>query len=576
MIRLIVLLSSFALATGAFAQALSKAVVKKFDNGKPEIINYYKGAKTAENLAKQEHYNYDGKVLIEKGFKDMKLHGPYKEFKEFDGTVKKELNYEAGQLHGEQKFYYSDGRVKTLLNYVQGKLDGAQKEYFFKTDTIAAEHNYSGGILHGMQRRWNKDLTKKYHYSFVAGKPEGIQRKWEGSQLKQEVWTQGEFQEEVENWSATQPKHVRIFSFKNSGDSLNVELGRDLVRETMFFESGAISAMLEPGDPPTIKELHPNGKVKGEGKGTFDKRVGKWVWYHVNGKKMREGEYKEGKPMGVFQTWDEKERLIEEVIWDESGEKRTSWTVFSYHWDDKKAFEGNLTPEGWKTGLWKYWFENGNKHKEETWKAECRNRSRPTLVDYTEWTPAGKVLLEGNEREMVETAYHDGGSMKSRSVKLFTKRDPCSQPQPEQFVDGRFERRTANAAAYAKFVITDVYHFTEAGDSLMHERFDQDGKRHGFTEGWYEGGQKRYSYHYLHGRVQGTVKEWYKDGRPMIDHKFQSAVGGPAKLVEGKFYNEKGKEYIFLDSDGKAKKKAMIEVEALAHYTDFFLQHPNE
>lgn len=577
MIRLLVLFLGIALSTSAFAQGISKAVVKKFDNGKPEMINHYKGDKTPENLVKQETLNLDGKVLLEKNFLDMKLHGPYKEFKEFDGSIEKELNYANGVLDGEQKYYYSDGRVKMSLNYAAGKLSGEQREYLFKTDTIGAEHNYSGGVLHGMQRRWNKDLTQDYHYNFVAGKPEGIQRHWEGEKMIQEKWVQGMLTEEVENWTASQPKHVRVYSFVNTGDSLNLVLGRKLERETMYYESGAISAMMEPGDPPSIKELHPNGKVKGEGKGTFAKREGQWVWYHVNGKKMRQGEYKNGKPMGVFQTWDEKERLIEEVVWDENGEQRVSWTVFGYHWDDKKAFEGSLTPEGWKTGLWKFWFENGNRHKEETWKSECKgSKARPTLVNYTEWTPAGKLLLEGNERQMVETAYYDGGAKKSESVKLFVLRDPCSQPQPEQFVEGRFERRADNAGSYAKFVITDIFHFTENGDSLLHERFDQEGKRHGYQDGWYPNGQKQFSYHYLHGRVQGSVLEWYENGQPMIDHKYQSAVGGPANLVEGIFYNDKGKDYTYLDSDGKEMKKSMLEVEALANYPKFFREHPNE
>ncbi len=575
--RLLFFLLTLATFSSLSSQTLRKAIVKKFDNGKTEIMNYYKGEKIPDNLAKQERYNIDGKVVVEKNFKNKLLHGPYKEYKEFDETLKMELNYAEGKLDGEQKYFFSDGRVKLLLNYIGGQLDGPQQEFFFKNDTLASVHNYSGGILHGVQTRWDKDINKVYQVNFVAGKPDGIQRFWKSGKMTEERWVQGQLEEVVDEYTASQPKHVRVYSFVNEGDSLEIKWGKKVERETQYFQSGSISGMLEPGDPPSITLYHPNGKTMAEGKGTFEKMQGPWVYMHQNGKKMKEGEYKDGMQVGVWRTWDEKERLVSEEVMNTDGSKRESWKVMGYHWNDKKSYEGQLTNDGWKTGRWKYWFETGNKNKEEEWKDECPGNERPVLTEYKEWTPAGKVLLKGNERQMVEHAYYDTGELKSLTTLLYVHRDPCSVDQPEKYIDGRWERKINVSEDYYKKVTKEEFIFTESGDTLTHEVYDNEGKRHGYQIGWYADGKKKYEYHYLHGRVQGTVKEWYPTGLPLVDLKYRSAVGGPAKLVEGTFYNEKGKDYYYNDAeDGGKKKKAVIEVESVMFLPKYMAAHPNE
>lgn len=565
------------LAPSLLAQSLNKAVVRKFDNGKPEIVNFYKGEKVPENLARQEVYNVDGKLVVEKSFRNKELHGPYKEFKEFDGTLVKEMNYEDGKLSGLQKVYFNSGKLKYELNYLDGKLDGWQKEYFFKKDSVRSEHNYSGGIFHGVQSRWELDGQDEYRYHFIAGKPEGLQRRWENGQMTEEKWVQGEYEEVLAAWTASQPKHKKVFSFVNEGDSLNIVFGKKLENEYQYYESGDFSAMMLPGDPPRVRELYPGGKVKGEGPGTFAEKTGKWTFYHQGGGKAMEGEYKAGKKVGVFQAWDEKGRLSEEIVFGPGGEKKESWKVFSYHWNDKKAYEGSLTENGWKTGLWKYWFEDGTRHREEDWSGKCPEGGRPVLESFKEWTPAGKLLLEGNEREQTEFGYHENGAVKTVTTHLFVEREPCKNEQPERFVNGRFERKITAGGAYFKTVDTQVITFTEGGDTLMIDRFDREGKRDGYQEGWYADGAKRYSYHYLNGRLQGSAKEWYADGTLMLDHKYASSPGGgEPKLTEGIYYNEKGKDYEFVAADGKDKKKAMLEIEVASHLVEFIKMHPNE
>ena len=474
MMRTLLFIFLFSLSSLVLAQRPSKVVVKKFDNGKAEIVNYYQGEKIPENLVKQERFNVDGKIVKEQNYKDIKLHGAYREYKEFDGTLVKELNYAHGALDGEQKYFFSDGRVKFLLNYAGGKLNGVQKEYFFKEDTIAAVHNYDAGIYHGMQQRWGKDGQKLYQLNFVAGKPDGIQRMWQNGQKMEERWKTGQFEEVVEEWTASQAKWVRVYEWENTGDSLNIKLGKQVDRETKYYESGSIAAMLEPGDPGKITEYHPNGKVKGEGQGTFENPIGTWVYYHMNGEKSRQGQFENGNPIGVWRNWDEKGRMTREEVMNAEGPKRESWKVLSYHWNDKKAYEGQLTDKGYKTGDWNYWFETGNKHKEETWKLECGTGKRPVLASYTEFTPAGKGLLKGHEREMMEHAYYESGTLKSVTTQLYAQRDPCKDPAPEVYNAGRFEKKISGSSGYFEKIVTERVILTESGDSRMHERFDNE------------------------------------------------------------------------------------------------------
>ncbi len=573
---LILLLAPFAITMQA--QSLSKVVVSKFENGNPKLVNHYAGSKTAENLRKQETFNVDGRIVLEKNFKNTLLDGPVKEFKEFDGSPINELNYKKGKLDGSQYHYFSDGRVKFALNYLNGVLNGTQREYFFKEHTIRSETNYSGGVLHGMQQRWNQNGTKAYHYNFVAGKPDGIQRTWTESGLVEERWVQGQLEDIREKWSAVQAKEVGIYTYENKGDSLNITLGKKLEKEIRYYDSGSIQAIQIPGDPPMLKEFHPDGKVKGEGRGTFASREGKWEFFHQNGNKMMSGEYANGKKMGVFQYWDEKGRLVEEEVWNSDGTRRESWTVTGYHWNDKKEYEGSLTPEGWKIGIWKYWYELGERKIEENWKTICSGSDRPVLEDYTEWTKSGKVLRKGNEREQLEYAYHENGEVKTITTMLFFERDPCQMDQPTRYIEGGTFEKKATDPRYFKSVNTLVITLTDQGDSLVVDRYNKNGQRDGIQEGWYpKGGNKRYSIHFLEGRVQGSVKEWYPSGSLKLDHKYHSDQGGgPFRLVEGTYYNEKGKDFTWNAAEGKDKKKVMLEIEDGAYFFEFMEMNPNE
>ncbi|MEM7039964.1 MAG: hypothetical protein AAF570_23525, partial [Bacteroidota bacterium] len=321
------------------------------------------------------------------------------------------------------------------------------------------------------------------------------------------------------------------------------------------------------------QEFHPNGKVRGKGKGTLKDREGKWEFWHLNGQKMMIGEYKSGKKVGLHQAWNDKTQLTSEEVWNADGSKRESWKVIFYHGNGKKQSEGLLDEEGRKKGLWKHWYANGNKKKEANWEMACDGGGgRPFAVDYKEWDESEKLTSKGNETDMQQFTYFPDGSEMEVTTVQYVNRDPCKAQPVDVFEDGRLKRKVV-AAQYDRFIVLEKVTFYETGDTMTVDRWDVDGKRHGNQEGWYNDGKKHYLYHYRNGGVQGTVKEWYPGGLPMLDHKYKSAEGGPAKLVEGTYYNEKGKDWFYSNTSGKDKKKQMIEIENTSRFTRFYTEN---
>lgn len=573
-IYLLALLAFFPCAA-IWAQTINKVVASKHGNGKPELIYYYKGEANPENLFKQEKLSVDGKKLSEKNYVGGKLHGTATEWKDFDGTKISELNYEAGQLSGKQWYYFSDGKPKQELNYTGGRMDGRQIEFWFKksVDSLKSDHNYSGGILHGMQRQWTKEGQNVYNLNFIAGKPEGLQRVWTAAgKLTEEKWKQGVFEEVLQGWTASQPKHVKIYDYKAQGDSLDVLIGKVLQKEVWYFETGAIEALTKGDSEPETEVFYLGGKSMGKGKGGFDSKVGKWEFWHPNGKKMMAGEFKAGKQVGLFESWDENGKIVSEEFWNPSGSGRETWKVFSYHPSGTKESEGTLDASGHKKGKWKYWYASGNKMKEEDWDYACTaGKGRPYATNVTTWDDSGRMIAKGTERDQQQFVFFPNGNPQEITTVVFPGRDACSAGPLETYKDGKFTQDVAAAPDYGKMAILEKITFMENGDTLRIDRFAEDGKRDGYQLGWFPDGKQQYAYHYQKGAVQGSVKEWYSTGQLMLDHRY-STVGGTPILQEGTYYTDKAKDYSYVLADGK-KKKAMEEIDLLCYFNKFWQEN---
>ncbi len=571
---ILLLFGTFLVFHSGFAQRLNKVVVSKYDGGKPELVNYYRGESTPGNLVRQEKFGGDGKKSSEKNFLNGKLQGIVMYWKEFDGTLLASLNYAAGEMVGKQMYYYSDGSTKAELNYLGGKMDGRQVEYYFKSEleTPKSEHNYSGGILHGMQRRWDKAGKLTYNFNFVAGKPDGLQRTYsETGGVEEEKWKQGTFEEVIKSWTAAQPKHAKVYDYQIAGDSVNILIKKVPQKEVWYFETGGIEALTTMVDPIETQVFYMGGKVKARGAGTMEGKEGKWQYWYQDGKEWKSGEFKKGKPVGLFTSLNKFGKVTEEEFWNPDGSGREVWKIISYLPNGEKESEGQLDPEGHKKGLWKYYHANGERKSEENWQMKCENgKGRPFLASVSIWDDAGRLIVKGNEADQQQWSYFPNGNPMELKTMVYPHRDPCASSPVSIWKKDKFVDEKPALANYKTAVMVAKVVFFESGDTLNISEYGMDGKRKGFQKGWFSDGKKQYEYHYVKGMPQGTVKEWYPTGEPMLDLKV-STTGGSPSTVSGVYTSVKGKAYEY--EQGDKMKKAVVEVDGASYFKRFWQEN---
>lgn len=571
------------------AQTLKKAIEKKFENGKPEIIAWYDGEVAAEKLARREVYGVDGEKIEEKSYKNGKLHGKSTKWKPFDGSVEWEYNYENGEKHGKQIEYFSDGTVKTELNYLVGKLDGEQKGYYLKDHAPRFSFNLSAGVYHGPQEEINPDGSKKYRLNFLAGKLDGIQRWYlpPNGEVKQETWKQGVLEEAVESHSASQPKVVKVFEFKvDDPENLTVSGEKVLIKEMGYYKSGAIEYITElTGDEPTTRMLHLSGQPKAEGKGGIGSEEGKWTYFHANGKKMMEGEYVNGQKSGNWTIWNDKEKVLFEEVWktgsDPRGEKylRTSCKVILYFPNGDIQSEGFLDPEDKKTGNWIHHYANGEVKREESYVVNCTEKgARPFAETILHYDEDGNKVIEGSERKQTRYEYHGNGKVKIETEVILPCHDRCSKEKYEYYQDGEMKMESTGkvdgkSCKMDDMVVLKRTEYRESGDKVSVESFNEEGIIDGVQEGWYNNGKKKFEYTYKNGKPEGAIKEWYDTGQAMLDLTYHVVDGRIVELKSGTIYTDNGKDYFYEQSEGKDMKKKAQEVFDLSFWKKYMAEH---
>jgi hypothetical protein len=133
----------------------------------------------------------------------------------------------------------------------------------------------------------------------------------------------------------------------------------------LIFENGYLNG------PYTEYHSKSGGKVKRTGFYTGEsKRTGKWVEYHLNGKKLSEGNYY---PDFYYVQADSARKFI--LIMDGQDNERSRLPFSKENLDSlsKKYEESEISEMVFpsrvdvKDGVWKYWDENGTLLREEFW-----------------------------------------------------------------------------------------------------------------------------------------------------------------------------------------------------------------
>lgn len=626
------------------AQNTLEVVKKSFNDGLPEIVNYYNNDETQEHLTGIRHYNRDGKITYSASYENGLQHGKTVYYDNYSFWISKELNYEKGLLNGVQVGYFRENEKQFEYFYKNGKLDGTQREWH-PNGKQKSEWQIENGVLNDVQKFWDSYETES----------------------KDEVFENGLL---AENRYHSNKKLVKKFIYKTEVTDKDFVIGYDktLIEELIFYENEQLKTHTIFGEFEAFTHYYKNGNTKGKGKYDSNRKTGLWeywsedgkkteaktyknnilngaysVWYeneqlkeqgeytekrksgqwnfwYENGQKSAEGgfeestktgnwtywkengqqvsfgAYKKGREQGVWQYWNDKEQIVEERTFDYGNLQK--WKVFFYNGNGQITEAGFLDEKGNKAELWEYWFENKGKKRVEKYKTGPYYTSRPFIENFEEWYPNGQLKQKGNDKEYVEYTYFD--NKKIATEKYFIQQK--NHKRYEYYEDGIIkkqlnslnneggdlinrevvERMLAKAIEYyengneksltqycknCKSVPAEALEklnnttgkicktcpaYTKAYRNLEEPVYNL--KQGEFKE-WFENGQLKIKVFYAQNCIKGNVEEYYQSGELMLsivisEHpnksKLNVAIDCMPLMVSGTFYDEKGKDYIYV------------------------------
>ena len=123
----------------------------------------------------QKRYYPNGKIDMERTFKNEKLDGVAKDYFE-SGQLKSEVNYKDGEQEGLTKTYYENGQLNTEENFKDGQSDGLVKVYS-QGGQLRVEKTFQRGELEGLAKDYYENGNLRSEVFFKKGKKDGVQ-KW--------------------------------------------------------------------------------------------------------------------------------------------------------------------------------------------------------------------------------------------------------------------------------------------------------------------------------------------------------------------------------------------------------------
>mgnify|MGYP001334389047 CR=1 FL=1 len=334
-------------------------------------------------------------------------------------------NFEDG--NGLDREYYESGRIKSERLY----------KNIVRTTSLVEEYTYQDVQESEIVKTfyyWKVGDKKSLEFTEVNGKRNGIQTRWyeDGRVMKKTKFSNGSGVDTVYHLSNTENNKPTIFNI------------------TSF----------------------KNGKLHGLSKS----------WYQ-DGTIMYETQFVEGN--GVFKWYDEEKKLRELIIHKDGNvfiqiyDNDQLVQEGNKFYDEEGSIENYLENKG-KLGVWKTWYENGEKKSEENY-------------------------LKG-EKVGLQKYWFDNGYLKfEENIKEGKK-------------DGLFKEWWNNGQLKLK------------GNYI-------NGLKDGIFSNWYFSGQKESEQEFSKGKKDGLYRSWYSEGMKWKEIKYSEG-----KLVYQKCWNEEGNE----------------------------------
>ncbi|TBW26794.1 toxin-antitoxin system YwqK family antitoxin [Gramella sp. KN1008] len=428
-----------------------------------ETAMYVNGEVSGENM----HYFEDGSLYIKTSLKNENLNGEYKVYNEYGALIQKKY-FKDNELDGEFKSYFKIGEKYPEIqgNYINGKADGKAYEYFENGD-VYTEMNFKNDLKNGVEK-----------------------------------------------------------SFYRNGN----------VYKEMSYRNGELQGK--------FTEYHLNGVLSQEGYYSNGLLQGEWRTYHENGNLASVSNYHEGLAHDLYQEFDKDGKLYfeydyrkgeiiayrfydkdENVLVDER-KKGGEFYYKSFTPHREKNSEGLYDISGGRTGVWKYYDDNGILTENG---------------NYIDDKPNGLVTLYFNSGKKDSEVNYVNGKMQGYAVFYFPngqiqnhglyENDLKQGVWKEYYIDGtpkainfyhdnELHGEQILFEAYGKKYMTDHYNYGKLEHSIafMPEgaaydtiRYKQN-KDEYIVKTHYPSGRLKKSITYLHGYKHGEFKAYSVEG----------------------------------------------------------------
>ena len=179
-----------------------------------------------------------------------------------NGSVKSQMYFRNGEMHGTSVWYYENGNKQMEVNYRRGELHGISQRWYINGEPQSFE-NYVDNLKNGSSITWDEAGEKILEETFIRDTLHGIYTSWYPyGQIKvQGYYDMGKYDSTWKYWN---------------------DLGLVVGKGTYKNGSGI------------HLEFYPNGKTKRKVEYQNNQRHGKEIIYNETGEPMMIIEYKNG------------------------------------------------------------------------------------------------------------------------------------------------------------------------------------------------------------------------------------------------------------------------------------------
>lgn len=230
-----------------------------------------------------------------------------------------------------------------------------------------------------------------------------------------------------------------------------------------------------------------SGSIMQKGTYSRDRHAGQWVSYHENGQKESQGNFEEGIQTGMWEFWNDQGTKLQDIdynsdttfrivnYWNEEGKQliaNGNGKLIEYYPNGNKQTIGQLK-DGYKVGLWTYFFSNGKKME------EIKFENNSPLIMYS-WAESGSSeVVNGNGSY---TSYYQSGS---------------------DFEQGQVSEGKRIGAWKT---------FYDVSNNVSQTVNYKNGKPHGLVMNYYESGLLAIEGEFINGKETGTWNWYYESG----------------------------------------------------------------